>query len=813
MDNGFGHGGGGGRVAGKIAEACAAHARKVCALFLVAGVLMAAHAGRTLVMDTDDGKLISSELPFRKAEREIGALFGSKGAGLVAVIDAPVPALAEEAVEKLRAVLAAKASAPGFPIASAERPSEEIFFRRHGLLFLGKAEIEAATDGMVRAQPMLATVAADPSARALFASVGLVLKGVELGQGPPDAADALARAIDGPTAEAAEGRAPKPVDWLSMTARTVVADSSRRFLLISPRKDFSSLEASGSAARAVKAAAEELGLAGGGYRVRVTGEAALADANFATVGEGMLVSGPLSLLLVGLLLLRAVRSWRAAAAIGLSLLFGLVATADFAAFAVGSINPVSAAFAVLFVGIAVDFGIQFAVAHQEAMRAGLGGALERAARRMAVPLGLAACATAAGFFSFLPTDYTGVSQLGLIAGAGMIVALACDFTLLPALLALLSPKPVPSEPRPALLRADAFLERNAKAVVAVGLILALAGGASAALVRLDFDPLRLQDSRQEAVAAFQELAAEPEYGVHSLSTAAPAAQAKELAARLESLPEVRRVGTPWTFIPEEQEDKAALLSDTAAVLAVSLSPLSVRPPPDAEDLRAAAGDLSGRIDALSAKSAADAGKTPAPSKALLDLSSHLKAAVRRGDGEILALDKAIAGGFPNVLKTISTMLDVGGPISLETLPEDLRRAHVSADGRRVLLEIHPKGDMADPLQRRRFVEAVAPLVPRLSADASQPLLAGTPVAVESAGKTVVGAFAVAGCAAVVLNALLLAGMLRNAKDAALVILPLLAGAAWTAPLMLAADVAINFADIIALPPVSSLVSEVHRRAP
>jgi predicted RND superfamily exporter protein len=54
-------------------------------------------------------------------------------------------------------------------------------------------------------------------------------------------------------------------------------------------------------------------------------------------------------------------------------------------------------------------------------------------------LSLAAIATAAGFLSFVPTDYTGVSQLGLIAGGGMIIALIVDFTLLPALLALMPP--------------------------------------------------------------------------------------------------------------------------------------------------------------------------------------------------------------------------------------------------------------------------------------------------------------------------------------------------------------------------------------
>ncbi len=49
-------------------------------------------------------------------------------------------------------------------------------------------------------------------------------------------------------------------------------------------------------------------------------------------------------------------------------------------------------------------------------------ALSNCARHVGIPLTLAATATAAGFMSFLPTHYKGLSELGLIAGLGMIIA-------------------------------------------------------------------------------------------------------------------------------------------------------------------------------------------------------------------------------------------------------------------------------------------------------------------------------------------------------------------------------------------------------
>ena len=97
----------------------------------------------------------------------------------------------------------------------------------------------------------------------------------------------------------------------------------------------------------------------------------------------------------------------------------------------------------LFIGIAVDFGIQFSVRYRdERFRADdlVDGACAAPRAASAGRWRSPPPATAVGFFSFVPTDYTGVSDLGLIAGVGMLIALALNLTLLPALLTLLRPR-------------------------------------------------------------------------------------------------------------------------------------------------------------------------------------------------------------------------------------------------------------------------------------------------------------------------------------------------------------------------------------
>src|SRR6185503_8648905 len=139
-----------------------------------------------------------------------------------------------------------------------------------------------------------------------------------------------------------------------------------------------------------------------------------ADEEFATVQQGALVNGLGTVVVVLVILWLALKSARLIAAVFVNLFIGLALTAALGLAMVGALNMISVAFAVLFVGLGVDFGIQFSVRYR-AERHDVGkirAALAKAADKIGAPLTLAAAAVAAGFLSFLPTDYRGVSELG-----------------------------------------------------------------------------------------------------------------------------------------------------------------------------------------------------------------------------------------------------------------------------------------------------------------------------------------------------------------------------------------------------------------
>src|SRR5439155_26691415 len=166
----------------------------------------------------------------------------------------------------------------------------------------------------------------------------------------------------------------------------------------------------------------------------------------------------------------------------------------------------------LFVGLGVDFGIQFCVCYRDKrhLHDDLFVALSEAGEQVGAPLALAAASTAAGFYAFLPTEYRGVSELGLIAGTGMIVAFVASITLLPALLAVLRPRGEPADVGyAALAPLDRLLTTRRRAVLITAGVVAAGSVLLLTQLRFDFNPLHLRSPKVESVATLLDLMRDP----------------------------------------------------------------------------------------------------------------------------------------------------------------------------------------------------------------------------------------------------------------------------------------------------------------
>ncbi|MGH7074118.1 MAG: MMPL family transporter [Stellaceae bacterium] len=766
-------------VAVEIVDWSRRRAGWIAAGLLVLAVLGALVGVQRVRIDTDVDQLMNPNLPWRVREAEMERAFPQNVNLLVAVVDADTPDRAEDASAALSHYLAGEKTL----FKSVRRPGDSTFFKREGLLFLSKDAIAQVTGKIIAAQPLLATLAADPSLRGVFTALDLAAQGVIHGDTKPSTLDATFNAVADATEAAIYGRY-APLSWQHLlSGREPRQGELRRFVLMKPVLNYGKLQPGKKATNAIHTAARKLGLVPSrGVRVRVTGPVALSDAEFATLSRGAGLSTVLSLGLLLLWLFLGLRSWRMLAAIVLTLLAGLVACADFAVLVVGALNPISIAFAVLFIGIAVDFGIQFTVRYRdERYRLDeFSGALRRAARGIGRALTIAAAATAVGFLSFVPTNYTGVADLGLIAGFGMIVALILNLTLLPALLTLLRPG---SETRPVGFAAAApvgqFLQRHRYWVLGLAAVVAIGAASLLPQLRFDFNPLHLQNPHTEAVATLDDLMASPDTTPYTIDvmTHSPNAAAR-LGAKLETLPEVSRSVSIESFIPSGQPDKLAIIADARQLLDPTLWPATTKPPPSSAEISAAIAKIRPDLKAVAGK-----GSLPAGRLALdLGLVEHHSAAV------LTRLKANLSAGIENRLDELRLALSAK-PVSLATLPPALTREWVTPDGR-ARVEVYPNGDARKNAVLRHFAKAVRQVAPGAT---------GSPVTIQQSANTVIQAFAEAAVIAIVAIALLVGIVLRRLLDIALVLAPLLLAGLLTLATSVLLGMPLNFANIIALP--------------
>jgi uncharacterized protein len=765
-----------------IVRACTRFALFTVLLALTLGVAAGYYTAQHFSINTDINTLISQKLDWRQRDNQFEKAF-DRDRTILAVVEAPTPELTSAA----SSALAQKLSVDTKHFESVQPLGSGDFFEKNGLLFLPVAEVGKLTGQFESAAPLIEIMAGDPSIRGLTGALETGLAGIKRGQIKLDSTERPFTLIS-QTVEHVLNTGSGTFSWRELVSDKPLTDSDRRaFIEFKPILDFNALEPGKEATDAIREAARDLNLAGEyGARVRLTGPVPIANEEFATVQDGAIVNGIGTVLVVLLILWMALHSPKIIFAVFVNLFIGLSITTAAGLAMVGSLNLLSIAFAVLFVGLGVDFGIQYSVRYRSERFKGddLKAALVKAAERSAVPLSLAAMATAAGFLSFLPTDYKGISELGEIAGVGMLVAFTSSITVLPALLKLFNP---PGEMEPVgyafLAPVDHFLEKHRVVIIVGTLVIAIAGLPLLYFLRFDFNPINLRNPKVESIATFLDLRKDPNTGANAINVMTNSdSDARKIAERMEKLPEVLSVRWLESFVPEDQPAKLRLIAQGARILTPALNPDSIDPAPsDAENVEA----LKGSVESLR-RTAGDAkGPGAVASRRLADALAKL------ADSNQATRDKAQAI-FVTPLRTVLDELKKSlqaQPVSLKTLPPDLVNTWKTKDGLQ-RVEALPRGDPNDNDTLRRFATAVL---------AAEPTAIGGPVSILKSGDLVVKAFIQAGICALVVISLLLWLTLRRVTDVLLTLVPLLVAGAVTLEICVLIGMPLNFANIVALP--------------
>jgi hopanoid biosynthesis associated RND transporter like protein HpnN len=765
----------------RIVDTSRRHAVAITLLYTVVTAACGWFAYSHLTVDTNTDDMFATSLPWRQHELAFDREFPQFNNLLVAVVRGSTP----EETEQTAAQLEQAVEADHAHFHDASRPGASPFFRHEGLLLLPQKDLGKLLDSLLAAQPLLGPLASDPTARGLLYGISLMAEGVRIEHADlsayKDALDQLHQVLD----NAAAGH-PTPLSWQRLLGSDAGQSSEPvQLVLIHPVLEQNALQPGRTATQALERIRDTLpDVRNGRAKIDYTGSVALADVQFGALTQDIVSITLISFVLLALWLYLALRSLRLIVPILMVLVGGLIFTLGFAALAIGSLNIISVAFAVLFVGLAVDFAIQFAVRLRDVRRthADLATALAQTGRVAGAQITVAAAATACGFLAFAPTSFVGVAELGIIAGFGMALALFCTLTLLPALLWLAKPRDQGTElALPFGLACDAWLYRHHRRVLVVFVLLGVIG--TVALVRMPFDanPLHTQAPNSEPMRTLRSLADNPITNPFNIDILVDSLdEARTLSARLEKLPEVSSVISAATFVPADQQASLDQLEQAQDLILPSLDTKVAAPPLTPAVLRAAIADTRDAI--------ARAGSALPADSPLRGIDAALQRLTHASDASLLAMNEAVSRFLPEQLASLRDALNAS-PITLDSLPAAMQRNWISPHGR-IHIQVSPTNSAHDTAGLRRFVEAVQAVAPEAG---------GAAVTTIASADTIMHAFEQAAVLATIAIALVLLLVLRHLRDTGLVLLTLTMSGLLTALFARTVGMQINYANIIALP--------------
>ena len=776
----------------------------VLLLTAAAGGYAATHLG----IKGDTAALFSPDLPFKQAERAYYEAFPTQYENMFVVIDGVTPERAREAARELVAGLEAQPEA----FRMVFLPGGGAFFEQHAFLYLGTEELEELADELAAAQPYLAELSRDGSIRGMASILARGARAVRDGAVDPARLESI-YAHTTEALEAAVENRPYHLSWAEvLAARTLEGDPHQQVVFVQPELRVADIQPARFAIETLRSVVTDLGLdvPGGGVRVRVTGDVALSYEEMQVVRSQAAQAGFASFVCVGIILFAALRWARLVFASLFTLVCGLVMTAGFTAIAVGHFNMISVAFAVLFIGLGIDFGIHLCVRYRELLGHGLdhASALRGTAGDVGSSLCLCAVTTAIGFLAFVPTGFVGVAELGLISAAGMLISLFGTLTLLPALLSL---PPVPG-PQPGLTGtawSGALVElpvRHPTVVRGVALVLAAAAVFLLPRARFDNNPLNVRDPSSESVVTLTELLERGTRSPWTLNALTPDVEsANALADRLRTLDEVDRVVTIADFVPAEQRRKLDIIEEVALFLGPVAEPDGALPTPSVEERVASLRHLEEELAKLERQDL-PADFAQRASELRVGLARYLAGLPPpdRAAGSLDGLEASLLGSLPEQLRVLNAALGAGH-VTLENLPGALLDQMIGGEGQ-VRVQIFPNADLSDHASLARFVDAVHAIDPAASGSAAE---------IIGSGRAVVASLQRALLLALLCVTVFVFVLWRRVTDTALVLIPLGLATTFTVATAVLLDVPFNFADVIVLPlllgiGVDSGIHLVHR---
>jgi hopanoid biosynthesis associated RND transporter like protein HpnN len=749
-----------------------------------------------LSINTDTAELIAPDAPFQQNRRNFEKAFSQDMHTLLLVVESETPELTKSATKRLGRLLRTDTK----NIQTVYIPNESDFFHQNGLLYLDNEDLQTIAGNLSQAQPFIGRITQEPNLTGFFSIFEDAIKSSDKDHDLPIDLSSLidkVAVVLHKTVNGGNGL----LSWQELIAEKKLKTSlsTKGFVIILPKFDYTQIRPAEQAINSIRQAVAQIQDANlPNVKVWVTGEVGLEDDELLGMSTGTFTASVFSIVLVCGILLVAYRSIMFTVATLLTLALGMVFCGAFAAYSVKELNLISVAFAVSNIGLGVEYAIHFCLRYRDNLTHHIerGRALHSALLSTSPSLILCAGTTAIGLYAFIPTDYKGVSELGLLAGTSLFICLLVTLIVLPALLKIV-PVAMPSEPaskkQPVFValaeKLAAFTLHYAKPIVIATATLAVISIALVFKVKTDFNPINLRDPNTESVIAFKSLTKDKETTPMTLTILAKdETKAKALQQKLATIKSVDKTISLFDFIPSDQEDKLLTIEDMALTLGVTQAFPALKPDSDPTPginhlIKAIDTVLPAKTDAHEIQS------LNAFKKELQDMLIELE--TRQEPSRSAFVEKiqtALLGTLPGVMNELFASFKAT-EVTLNDLPADIKDRWLSKDGW-YRIQIFPKKDLNNLPDLQEFITDVQAIAPETT---------DLPIMYWESMKEVIAAFQQAIVIALVTIALLLYAIRRNLMDTLLVMTPLILAGLLTMASTVITSTPINFANIIALP--------------
>lgn len=619
------------------------------------------------------------------------------------------------------------------------------------------------------------------------------------------------------------------------------------FIRITPRRDVTLLNALEPAIADIRAAIAAIAPKYPAYEVGLTGIEVVENDETEAATVDSAKSSAVAVVLITLLLFAAFHSVRGPVMAMGALLIGVAWSFGFLTLSIGHLQVLSVVFTVILLGLGIAYGIHLSSAYELTRHqhpddvAGFAATLRRTFEAVGPGVVTGAVTTAAAFMTTIFTDFTGMAEMGLIAGAGVLLCLLAMFSAYPALLRLFKHRH--ADVRPMVDRNVHFFEERwvmpfvrypKVTLILTGVVAVAAGLWVGTHMRFDYDLLKLQPPNMPSVQWAQRITRDAGESIYcGVSVVTSMEEARDRAKAFAAKPSVSdRFTGVGLLIPSHEEEKIAMLTAAREKLAPALAAAASDRPSEAEGSAGPSGSAGpfdptssiGKGELLSQLGAmklslqvAMVTKMPDVVRAALGgVQRSLDAAAKIAAGlddetraaRVARLEAAYAEFRAKATEQINAMLDTS-PLTLEDMPAELMRSYRDDQGR-LVLEVHPiLGDDQSPLDSAFLHQFISDM------KSVDPDITGVIVQIYESGSLIKNAYIIAGVWALVVVFAFVLVDFRSFNDALLSLIPVAIGFTLTFAIMRFAGMTINPANIIVLPlmfgiGVDSGVHMLHR---